>query len=66
MYILTVIHVLSVASHIDGVIGCQLPNGFAEESNFHIAQVKMKVKVKGKEAGWIVAVSDVTSEETQQ
>ena len=48
----------------DGVIGCQVPSGFVEESNFYIS--KVKIKVKGKEAGWIVAVSDVTSEETHQ
>lgn len=52
--------------YTDGVIGCKLPTGFVEESNFYISEVKMKVKVKGKEAGWIVAVSDVTSEETHQ
>ena len=55
-----------VGLHTDGVIGCQLPSGFVEESNFYISEVKMKIKVKGKEAGWIVAVSDVTSEETNQ
>ena len=44
--------------YTDSVIGCKLPSGFVEESNF----VKMKTKVKGKEARWIVAVSDVTSE----
>jgi hypothetical protein len=37
-----------------------------EESNFHISEVKMKIKVKGMEAGWIVAISDVTSEETHE
>lgn len=51
---------------VDGVIGFQLPHGFVEESNFYISNVKMKIKVKGMEAGWIVSVSDVTSEETHQ
>lgn len=51
---------------VDGVIGCLLSTGFVEESNFHISEVKMKIKTKRMEAGWIVAVSDVTSEERQQ
>ena len=42
--------------YTDGVIGCQLPTGFVEESNFYISEVKMKVKVN----------SDVTSEESHQ
>lgn len=48
----------------DGVLGCELPNGnFVEESNFHISSVKMKVKIRGMEAGWIITVSDVLGEE---
>lgn len=50
----------------DGVIGYQLPRSFVKESNFYISQVKMKIKVKGKEAGWIVTVLDVTSEKIHQ
>lgn len=51
----------------DGVLGCELPNGsFVEESNFHISSVKMKIKIKGMEAGWIVTVSDVLGEEAEQ
>ena len=42
----------------DGVLGCQLPNGhFVEESNFFIGEVKMKIKVTHREAGWIVIIS---------
>lgn len=52
--------------YIDGVLGCQLQGGFVEESNFHISEVKMKIKIKGMEAGWLVAISDVTGEETLQ
>ena len=41
-----------------------MTNGtFVEESNFHISEVRMKVKIPGVEAGWIVRVSDVLSEE---
>jgi hypothetical protein len=60
IYITSVEHppVPSDLLYTDSVIGCKLPSGFVEESNF----VKMKTKVKGKEARWIVAVSDVTSE----
>ncbi len=51
----------------DGVIGCELPQGgFVEESNFHISEVKMRIKMPQMEAGWIVAISDVTGEATQQ
>ena len=51
----------------DGVMGIDIGNGkFSEESNFHIDQVVMKVKIKGMEAGWIVRVSDVTGEEEDQ
>ena len=49
-----------------GVIGCLLPNGFVKESNFHISEVKTKINIRGMEAGWIVAVFDVTSEESKQ
>ena len=51
----------------DGVLGCELPNGsFVEESNFHISSVKMKVKIRDVEAGWIVTVSDVLGEEEEK
>lgn len=50
----------------DGVIGCQLATGLVEESNFHISEVRMKIKVRGMEAGWIVSVSEVTGEQTNQ
>ena len=50
----------------DGVLGCELAGGtFVEESNFHIKFVKMKVKIRGKEAGWIVSISDVLGEQEQ-
>lgn len=50
--------------HADGVIGCDLPQGgFVEESNF---QVKMRIKVPRMEAGWIVKISDVTGEDSEQ
>ena len=50
--------------HADGVLGCESPNGtFIEESNFHISSVRMRVKIPGKEAGWIVNVSDVSEED---
>ncbi len=48
---------------IDGVMGCMTNGTFVEESNFHISEVRMKVKIPGVEAGWIVRVSDVLSEE---
>ena len=52
---------------VDGVLGCELPNGhMVEESNFHISDVVMKIKNPGMEAGWIVAVCDVLSEEDDQ
>lgn len=35
-----------------------LNDEFVDESNFHISQVKMKVKIPGAEAGWIVTVSE--------
>ncbi len=37
-----------------------------EESNFHISEVNMKIKIPGVEAGWIVRVSHVLSEEGDQ
>ena len=53
-------------NYTDGVLGCELPNGtFVEESNFHISSVRMKIKIRGMEAGWIVRVSDVLEEAEQ-
>lgn len=34
-----------------------------EESNFHINSVKTRVIIPGKEAGWIVNVSEVLGHE---
>ena len=49
--------------YVDGVLGCELPNGiFIEESNFHISSVRMKIKIRDIEAGWIVTVTDVLGE----
>ena len=36
---------------------------FSEESNFHISEVLMKVKLHGSEAGWILKISEVTEDE---
>ena len=67
MQLTMVVHVLSVNRFtcvLDGVLGCELPNGsFVEESNFYISSVKMKIKISNVEAGWIVTVSDVVEEE---
>ena len=49
----------------DGVIGCICNSVFVEESNFHISHVRMKIKVRGKEARWIVSISDVSEESDQ-
>ena len=49
---------------IDGVLGCELGNG--EESNFHITEVSLKVKLPGMEAGWVVKVCDIAGEGTGQ
>ena len=48
----------------DGVIGCELNGSFSEESNFNISYVKMKVKIRGNEAGWIVGITDVLDEQS--
>ena len=37
-----------------------------EESNFYINSVKTRVIIPGKEAGWIVNVSDVLEEEDEK
>ena len=39
---------------------------FSEESNFHISHITMKIKMKGSEAIWIVGITDVLGEESQQ
>ena len=39
---------------------------FSEESNFHISRIKMKITMKGSEARWIVGITDVLGEESQQ
>ena len=48
---------------LDGVIGVRVGNEFSEESNFHISEVHMKVKLRDSEAGWIVKISEVTEDE---
>lgn len=48
---------------LDGVIGVRVGNEFSEESNFHISEVLMKVKLRDSEAGWIVKISEVTEDE---
>ena len=48
---------------LDGVIGVRMGDEFIEESNFHISQVLMKVKLRDSEAGWIVRISEVTEDE---
>ena len=56
-----------IVVYTDGVMGCEMGNGkFSEESNFQISCIKMKIKIKGSEAGWIVGITDVLGEEGQQ
>ena len=52
--------------YLNGVMGCELPNGiFTEVSNFHISSVQMKIKVQEMKAGWVVVVTDVFGGEEQ-
>ena len=50
---------------LDGVIGVCVGDEVREESNFHISQVLMKVKLHDSEAGWIVRISEVTEDEQE-
>jgi len=62
----TITNYIFVQNNVDGVMGCEMLNGrFVEESNFHIDCVKMKIKLEGMEAGWIVMVKDVLGGEEQ-
>ena len=60
-----IISILQVRVHLQnfsrggGVVGVCVGDKFSEESNFHISQVLMKVKLSGSEAGWIVNISEV-------
>ena len=42
------------------------PGVFSEENNFHIRSVKMKIRITGMEAGWIVGITDVVGEEGEK
>ena len=50
----------------DGVIGVRIGSEFVEESNFHISDVVMKVKICGSEAGWVVKIAEVTEDQDAQ